>query len=78
MTASVRPAQYTRRNGQAKSLCRLYAGPRKSVSRLYGALSHLSSGQSRGTDIMLDLVFVALGAALFLGALVYARGCAGI
>ena len=28
--------------------------------------------------IMLDLVFIALGAALFLGALLYARGCAGI
>jgi len=27
---------------------------------------------------MLDLVFIILGAALFLGALVYARGCAGI
>jgi len=27
---------------------------------------------------MLDLAFVILGAALFLGALVYARGCAGI
>lgn len=27
---------------------------------------------------MLDLVFVALGAALFLGALIYARACAGV
>jgi hypothetical protein len=28
--------------------------------------------------IMPDLAFIALGAALFLGALLYARGCAGI
>jgi hypothetical protein len=27
---------------------------------------------------MLDLVFIVLGAGLFLGALVYARACAGI
>jgi hypothetical protein len=27
---------------------------------------------------MLDLVFVVLGAALFLGALVYARACANV
>jgi hypothetical protein len=27
---------------------------------------------------MLDFAFVILGVALFLGALVYARGCAGI
>jgi len=27
---------------------------------------------------MLDFAFIALGAALFLGALIYARGCAGI
>jgi len=27
---------------------------------------------------MLDFAFIILGAALFLGALVYARGCAGI
>jgi len=27
---------------------------------------------------MLDLVFVALGAALFLGALIYARACATV
>ena len=29
-------------------------------------------------ETMLDLAFVALGAALFLGALIYARGCARI
>ena len=28
--------------------------------------------------IMLDLVFVILGAALFLGALIYARACANV
>jgi hypothetical protein len=33
---------------------------------------------SFGNDAMLDLAFLLLGAALFLGALVYARVCAGI
>jgi hypothetical protein len=59
-------------------LCRLYAPAIESVSRLYGSSSHLSSGPIRWDETMLDLVFVVLGAALFLGALVYARGCAGI
>lgn len=27
---------------------------------------------------MLDIIFVALGAALFLGALIYARACANV
>ena len=38
----------------------------------------LTADQFVGMRPMLDLVFVVLGAALFLGALVYARGCAGI
>ena len=29
-------------------------------------------------DTMLDLAFVILGAALFLGALIYARACASV
>jgi hypothetical protein len=59
-------------------LCRLYARATESVSRLYGPPSHLNSGPIRWNETMLDLLFVVLGAALFLGALVYARGCAGI
>ena len=33
---------------------------------------------SFGNDAMPDLAFIVLGAALFLGALIYARSCAGI
>jgi hypothetical protein len=34
--------------------------------------------RSRGFTGVRPLAFIALGAALFLGALIYARGCAGI
>ena len=64
--------------GAVEFLCRLYAPKIESVSRLYGPPSHLNSGPIRWNETMLDLVFIVLGAALFLGALVYARGCAGI
>jgi hypothetical protein len=64
--------------GEGISLCVLYARRAKSVSRLYGHPSHVSSGPIRWDVIMLDLVFIVLGAALFLGALVYARACANV
>ena len=66
-------------SGRDKSLCRLYAPAIESVSRLYGYQTHLLFRIGPfGNDAMLDLAFIVLGAALFLGALLYARGCAGI
>ena len=52
----------------------------ESVSRLYGH-RHPSlpiPDRTIRDETMLDLVFIALGAALFLGALIYARGCAEV
>lgn len=60
------------------SLCRLYAAPAKALSHLYGASTHLRTNVNDMGETMLDLMFVILGAALFLGALVYARACAQV
>ena len=70
----------TREEGASRAipLCALYARGDKSVSRLYGHPSHVSTGPIRWDVIMLDLVFVILGAVLFLGALIYARACANV
>jgi hypothetical protein len=60
-------------------LCSLYQLAAKSISRLYAVSSH--SGRISGpiwVKVMLDIVFVTLGAALFLGALIYARACASV
>ena len=43
-----------------------------------GSDRNLAADWTNWDEIMLDIAFVALGVALFLGALIYARACANV
>lgn len=53
-------------------------GPGKSSRSFTGLCPIFNPCQTDMGEAMLDLAFVILGAALFLGALIYARACAQV